>query len=324
MAGEVAIGPDEIGLPQIRLTLGSEGFDGAVMLRHDGARPSVRATLAGDTLDLSPFLKPIASLGDTRVFKAADLDLLRSVDFDLRLSASAVEFGTVRLGDVATSVLTGADRIEMSLNRATVSGGTAKGRASLAFASDGYDAKAQGSFTGIEISSLLLALGQPRTITGAAQGQATLEAVGDSPEGLLRSLSGRAGILIRAGEISGVSLGEGLRRADDRAAAAATAWRSGRTPFQQLQLSFNLAGGMAEIADGSLDSAALHASLQGQVSLANRHAVLRARTGPPLDSAREGPTFVLDISGPWDRLQLVQNIDGLVQPSVAAPAHEER
>jgi AsmA protein len=321
-SGELAISPGEIGFPQVRLAFDGAPLDGAVMLRRDGARPSLRATLAGDTLDLSPFLPAPGSPWGRWPLDSADLDALRSADIDLRLSASAIQLGAVQLGDVAASLLTGPDRIELSLSRATLNSGVAKGRAVLA-GQGAYDVKLQGSVAQLDLGALLASLGQPRSVTGTAQGQTALEASGDTPDELLRSLSGRATILVRTGEVSGLSLADALRQADDRPQGPLS-WRGGRTPFQQAQLNLSLAGGVAEIQEGNLDSAALRTSLQGQVSLPDGKVVLKARTTPPVDSARESPVFVLDVDGRWDRPRMIPSVEAAIQRPVATPSAEAR
>jgi AsmA protein len=323
VAGEVAIGAGEIGFPQLRLTFNGAPLDGAVMFRRDGARPSLRATLAGDTLDLSPFLPPPGSPRGRWPLDPADIDALKSADIDLRLSASALRLDTIRLGDVAVSLLTGPEKIEVALSRATLNGGVVKGRAALASTPTGSDLRLQASMAQLDLGNLLASLGQPRSVTGVAQGQAALEATGAEPEDWLRSLSGRAAILVRTGEVSGVSLAEGLRQSDERPGGI-TAWRGGRTAFQQAQLSLNLSGGVAEIQDGTLDGASSHTSLQGQVSLTEGKVALRARTVPPLDSARESPAFVLDVDGRWDSPRIVSSVAALIQSAAPILSPESR
>jgi AsmA protein len=323
VAGEVAIGAGEIGFPQLRLTFNGAPLDGAVMFRRDGARPSLRATLAGDTLDLSPFLPPPGAPRGRWPLDSADLDALKSADIDLRLSASAVQLDTIRLGDVAVSLLTSPEKIELALSRATLNGGVVKGRAALASTLAGSDLKLQASMAQLDLGNLLASLGQPRSVTGVAQGQAALEASGAEPEDWLRSLSGRAAILVRTGEVSGLSLAEGLRQSDERPGGL-TAWRGGRTAFQQAQLSLSLSGGVAEVQDGTLDGTSLHTSLHGQVSLPEGKVALRARTVPPLDSARESPGFVLDVDGRWDSPRIVPSVAAFIQSAAPMLSPESR
>jgi AsmA protein len=321
--GELAVSPGEIGLPRLRLTYDGRPLDGAVALRIDGLRPSLRATLAGDALDLSPLLPAPGSQTGALPFDPADLDALRSADIDLRLSASAIQLAGIRFEDVASSLLTGPERIELSLSRANLNGGTLKGRAALASGPGGYDLKVQASVAQLDLGAFLASIGQARSVTGTAQGQAALESTGSTSEDFLRSLAGRASITVRPGELSGVSLGEALRQTDERTIGASS-WRGGRTPFQQAQLSLNFAGGTAEIQDGSIDGAVLRTTLQGQILLAEGQVALKTRTIAHLDRARESPAFVLAIKGPWQHPEMVPSLETLTQRSGAASSVETR
>jgi AsmA protein len=306
VAGKVSLTAGEIALPQAQFSHGRERFDGAATLRLDGARPSLRATLAGESLDLSD-LRPSAA----KPWPTIDIAVLQQADVDLRLSASQIAFGNLRLRDVAGGLLTSADRIEMSLGRASLSDGTVKGRLSLARRPVDYDLKLQTSFSHVDVGSLLSALGHAKAVTGIAQGQAALEATGDTPGEILRTLSGKLGLVVRDGEASGLALGEQARRADPRATTASQAGR-GRTTFQQAQFNLSVADGIAEIADGSLDSTIMHAALTGQVSLLDQTASVKAHITPPIDGPSEGPNLRLELSGPWDRLSIVPDASSLI------------
>jgi AsmA protein len=310
IAGEIALSRNEVALPRDRFVLGSGRLDGAAMMRLDTERRSIRATLAADALDFSDLLGFAR-----RPWRAApvDLEALRRADLDLRLSASSIALGGVTLTDVATGLLTNADRIEVSLGRASLNDGVVRGRVSLGGRPAEYDVKVQSSFARVDLGALLVSTGMGRAFTGTAQGGVQLEATGDTPDTILRSLAGRFNMSLEDGEIAGIALAEGLRRAEERPAQSnVAARRGGRTTFQQASLNLTLSGGVADISEGTLDSSSLHANVSGKISLAERRMALTARMAPPIDGTGDLPNYVLDVSGPWDGPNIARTAAGAV------------
>lgn len=309
IAGEIALSRNEVALPRDRFVLGTGRLDGAAMMRLDTDRRAIRATLAADALDFSDLLGFA-----TRPWRAApvDIEALRRADLDLRLSASSIALGGVTLTDVATGLLTNADRIEVSLGRASLNEGVVRGRLSLGGQPAEYDVKLQSSFNRVDLGGFLAATGMGRAWSGTAQGQILLEAAGDAPDTILRSLAGRVTMAVEDGEIAGIALAEGLRRAEERPAQSVPARRGGRTSFQQASLNLTLSGGVADISEGTLDSSSLHATMSGKISLADKRMALTARMMPPVEGAGDLPNYVLDVSGPWDGPSMARTAAGAI------------
>jgi len=177
-----------------------------------------------------------------------------------------------------------------------------KGRAALTSAADGVEVKGQSSFERLDLASLLADMGWPRWIAGSAQGQFTFEGSGDSAAEIVQDLHGRASVTVRQGDLAGPGLTDVLRRADGRLPAA-PAGRGTRTSFEQAHLTLALAGGTAEIVDGSLAATGLRAALQGRATLMDGFVAIRAFV--------EGtgiPSAIVRIIGPWDRIAVVPDL----------------
>ena len=303
LSGDGTVEPTGIESPQVRLGFGADRVDGSLAIRLDQARPMVRATLAGEQLDLTWLGQRLAAFGETWSETGQALDV-PPADYDLRLSAASARVGAVRLRDAAAGLLVHRDRLELSLARATLADGQVKGRVSAALGGEGRDIKASLSLDNVDLGPLLAQFGQARILTGTVRGQAAFEAVGQANADFARQGQGRLSVVARDGELAGVALGEGWRRSENRAGAAApAAWQGGRTIFDQAHLNLHVVNGVAEIADGAIEASTTHTRLQGRVSLPDRFVSLKSTTrGAPAVAGDLRPPLVLDVNGPLDRL----------------------
>lgn len=292
VTGEATVGPDGIEWPRATLGLGGDRLDGSLAYRFDRRRPQLRATLAGEELDLG-WVLPLADPARAEPPNA---------DYDVRLSASSVRMGPLRFRDAAAGVLVSDQRIEVSLARATLANGSIRGRVTASLDGEGRDIRGQVALGSVDLERLLGDLGAPRGIVGTLTGQATFEVAGDRQPDLVRQLKGRATFTVRDGEIPGVSLGEMPRRGEGRSASD---WEGGRTRFGSASLALEVGNGLVEIAEGSLETAATQTSLKGRVSLGDETIDLRATTRGVGGASQSSPPVTFSMRGPLARPRLV-------------------
>ena len=309
-------------LPRLRVRLGQNVLDGAGQANLATPRAAVQATLAADSLNLAPLLGQLLRvLGpDEEAPTALALKPVTGGDLDLRLSAAAARIGPVALEDMAASVLVRDGAVEVALNRASVQGGTVKGRATLASAGingSETEIKAQGSLDQVDLGGLLIDLGASRWVLGPSQGSFTLEGSGRDLADLAGRTSGRALLAIDRGAIVGLDLADVIQR-HGGVASGALARRNGRTPFERASVSLRFADGIGEIAEGALTASALSASLKGQISLRDRSFRARAELHPRGETARPGPLF--DLAGPWNAVTVRAARPGEAEPDLQAAA----
>lgn len=296
LSGEARLSRDGVEWPQMVLDLGRDRLDGSLAFRLDGGRrPKLRATLAGGDLDLG-WLIPIAD--PTRAAAPRS-------DYDVRLSASGLRMGSVRLGDLAAGILVNGERLEVSVGRATLAGGSVRGRVSAALDGEGRDIRGQVSIDKVDLESLLSASNAARGLTGTVAGQMTFEALGDGQSDVARHLRGRVALTARDGEIAGIALNEATRRAEPRRGLGLPpGWRGGRTRFGEAQVHLTVADGVAEITDGSIHTAATQTRLRGRISLFDRvisvETTTRTTGSEPAVPAERQP-LVLEVRGPIER-----------------------
>ena len=323
IAGIASLRDREVAWPQVRIDLGVDRLDGALSARFDAAEPAFRATLAAGSVDLgwAATLLREPLIGWVAGTRASPLPPRAVVDF--RLSASDATLGTLRLRDGAASVLVESGRLDLSLLRATVAGGTVKGRLSTALDENRSDLKGQLALDRVDVAEVLRELALPSGLSGIVQAQAVLEAPADDGSDLRGRLAGRMTASLRDGEIAGLDTAETWRRASATASGPAPlgpiALGSGRTPFSKADVQVTVQDGIARVTSGSLEGGAVAASLGGQVSLASGTVNLSA-TLPP--AAGKAPLrLVVRLDGPWSASRATGSVEAVPTPaSLPEPA----
>jgi len=272
LEGEAILTPSRLSAADVSLKVGSNMLEGSLDLDLLAERPIITGTLAAETIRLpSPlsvlYLHPAINR-DRQVVRLAFAHL-NGLDFDLRLSASQVEIGDGRLQDVALSTSLKDKRLEATLGRASAYNGTLRGRATLLAGESSVEIRAQGSVERVELGALLPDLFDMRRLSGMGAGQIAIEASGSTVDELTRSLGGRVAITIKKGEMFGVDFSDAARRFERQLAGVLNA-HEGRTPFDNGVVNLAIANGEAQIVEAWFAGPALHLSLGGRVSIANR------------------------------------------------------
>ncbi|MGO4525123.1 AsmA family protein [Microvirga sp. 2MCAF35] len=321
LAGEFSMDRRRLSWPAVSVTLGDDKLEGTVGVRFDTERPVITGTLAADTLNLSDLFAPFSQARTSSgAWSEENIDLTRTTgtDLDLRLSAASASLGRLSLDDMAASVLVQPGRIEASIGRAGFQDGSMKGRLSLVREDGQVELKSQGTFTGVKIAPFLVAMGEPRWITGLASGQFSFEGLGKNPADVIREAQGRSSIEIVDGEIVGIALDDALRRVDKRPLLASLNWKGGRTPFDKAQAQILVKDGVGEIVEAHLKGPTVQAALQGRVLLVDRTISLTANVSPAGAPASQSPALVFNVMGDWDNVAVSPQVRSLIERSGAA------
>lgn len=311
----------EISWPSARLSVNKDRLDGSLSVLREAGRPLLRATLAGNQIDLTELAAPFAGIRSQRGHWVDDPfipGMASAGNLDLRLSAGAAQIGRLKIDDMAAALLLTENRMEISLARAGIERGTLKGRVTLGIGSGFYDLKAQGAFDKVDVAGLFAQLGRKPWLSGTAQGQFAIDAFGESPADLVRQVAGKATLTLRQGELAGLAFDEVLRRSERRQGGASIEWRGPRTTFDQAQIGLHFVQGSGEITEGTLSGPSLRTALQGRVSLPDQMLVLRALTEGMFLTPNAAPV-VLDITGPWSDLTILPSLEAAIRRSEAAP-----
>ncbi|MBS7699130.1 MULTISPECIES: AsmA family protein [unclassified Chelatococcus] len=309
-------------IPAATIELGKNPLEGALVLRFEGDRPFLSATVAADTLDLDRLLQPLvparSSWGSWS--RETFTPMLDSANLDIRLSANSARLGALAFENVAAGIMMNAGRTEVSVGRASLGQGTLKGRLIMTQSqTPGVEVKLMGSFDRIEAGDVINEVFGNRRFTGLAQGQIALESSGRSFAALANELGGKLTLNLRQGEIAGLDLADIAKRVQARPLSTAMEWRGGRTNFDQIGLSLAIANGVGDITDATMNAPGLRGTLGGRIDIADRQLSLRGVVTPPT-TAVPAKGFPLGITGNWDSPSIAPDIQALIErSSVTAP-----
>ncbi len=305
LASDAKANAEGMSFSNLNLHLAGGDFEGSLAIETGAEKPLLSGTLATDLLTLDPFFAHFQKIvGDDGQWNREPLDLraLTTANLDIRISASRARLAHFEMQDAALSLLTHANRIDLSLAEAKAYRGLVKARASLAVGPDKVDLHAASSVTDLDVGALSWdAVGLPE-LTGLASATANFEAEGQNLAELLQQLSGKLQINVKQGDVRGVDLARILHPAQDGAAPSPD-MRSLRVPYDHAQLGIKVLKGMAEVEQGLADGPGGHVLLSGSTTLPDRKFDLRAVILPAVPddpTAKSVPDRNIFIKGPWD------------------------
>jgi hypothetical protein len=180
---------------------------GPLVLRLDGTRPRLVATLRADRLAPppgEPEPRRTAPRGDRRVFSSEPfaLDALRALDAEIGLEASRVELGALVLERVSLQARLNEGLLEVAPLRFTLAGG-ATDASVRARPEDGTLALSVKSETkNLALAQLMAQLGQRDSVEASAEVELDLASRGgDSVAGLIAGLNGEVGVFVGEGRV---------------------------------------------------------------------------------------------------------------------------
>ena len=307
-----------VALTNVNVELDGNVAEGVMTYANTG-RQSLQATLAADALDFTPYISTfrlLASGAHDWNRQLFDLNSLSTTDLDIRLSAARMTIGPSRLGRTALGANLRNGALALSVGEAQIYGGIAKGSFALARADSFADVKAQFQFTDVDLQACASELFGFNKLSGRGNLGVALAASGSSPFGLAQSLDGTATLTGHDGAITGFNAEQLLKRLERRPLSGAGNFRSGATPYSNLNVALKFADGIATLDDVQIDGPA-HITLTGTASVPAREFDMKGTAS--LASAGATPGFELPfvVQGPWDDPLIFPDPDALLRRSPA-------
>lgn len=301
ISGEATIDKTGLEVSSARVSLDDNTGTGGLRIGF-GDRPLISGTLAFQSLDLTAYLSDLGSLRASPDWKseAIDLDWLRRVDADIRLSSEELTAGRLSLGETATAVLVEDGVLEIGIAQASFYGGTLTGRLSLTDKDDGAAAQAQLRANGfsLEEAGHMLNLGQG--LSGQSSIAGDLSTDGNTLGDLIANMDGTVTIGAAAGAMPGfgldalaASMRTGVPVSGTEAkngSRAAMAYRSAGASLEFLNRTAFVKSARLETEGYLVDLKGLIALGNGAMDLAGKMALPDA-SGPP-QSFRIGGTVL--------------------------------
>jgi AsmA protein len=319
-----------VALSSVNVEMDGNRAEGVMTVTTEG-RTLLQGTLAADDLDLTPFLSTL------HVLRSAErdwspvpimLDGLTGLDLDLRVSARRISLGTAVLGRTAVAANLRQGGLTVAIGESQAFGGVLTGLIQISKVPDGGVLKSQLQFANVDLESCLGELFGTRRLEGKGTLTLAVEARGDSILALTHTLSGTATLNAKQGALVGYNVEQLLRRLESRPLAVRNEFRTGRTPFEKLNVSIKVVHGMAEVEEVSLDGAAIRLGMAGSVSIPARDFDLKGKASLiPAGATADTPAdFELPfvVQGPWDNPVMLPDTELLLRRSRSmAPLFEQ-
>lgn len=303
MRGDLTFGAHAVSLTGLNLGVGGAEFEGALVLRDAEGTGTLTGTLATNVLNLAPLVARLPRvLTADRQWSQQPFAALPALAFDadLRLSAASVDLGTMKLADVALSILARNNRIEIDLADAKIFGGALKGRAGLSLPPGAADMKVSGTATGIDLAQFCAAIACQHGVSGQLALALSAQATGHSASDMAATLQGNLQASASQGDFAGRDFEQALRRMGKRPQDAPAGLRSGTTAFDSASASVSVLQGKAVLADGQVAGPATWLQLAGEMDIAGRSLALKGVAGQT-GATGNGPLLQFDLRGGWDK-----------------------
>jgi AsmA protein len=310
-----------IALTNVNIELDGNVAEGVMTYSNNG-RQSLQATLAAGALDFTPYVSTVRLLAsgarewNRQIF---DLRSLSTTDLDMRLSAAKVTVGSSTLGRTALGANLRGGTLALSVGEAQMYGGIVKGSFGIAHSDAVADVKAQFQFTDVDLQACAMDLFGVNKLTGRGNLTVALTASGSSPFGLMQSLDGTATLTGHDGAISGFNAEQLLKRLERRPLSGGGNFRSGQTPYDNLNIAVRLTDGIATAEDVRVEGPAARLTLTGTASVPLREYDLKG-VASLTAAANAPPGFDLPfvVQGPWDDPLIFPDPESLIRRSPAS------
>src|ERR1700710_981041 len=265
------VGPS-IALTNVNVELDGNVAEGVMTYANNG-RQTLQATLAADALDFTPYISTFRLLAsgardwNRQLF---DRNSLSTTDLDMRLSAARVTVGATKLGRTAFGANLRGGALALSVAEAQMYGGIAKGTFGIARSDTVADVKAQFQFTDVDLQACASDLFGINKLSGRGNLSVSVVASGASPFGLASSIDGTATLTGHNGAIAGFNVEQLLKRLERRPLSGGGNFRSGSTPYDNLNVSVKFADGIATAEDVRVEGPAARLALTGTASVPAR------------------------------------------------------
>ena len=307
--------PHALRLIDSRLSLGSQQLDGSLDFTLTDGKLSIAGTLAADKFDLGVALGPPPRLVDSSGhWSSTPLlpDPDPSMDLDLRLSATHVEWGALKLENAAFAVDQSGGKLAAKLLDATAYKGALAAQASVRGGQDPCEWEATASLENADIGALAKDLGIPAY---AASGgiETSFAAKGRSPSEWIASARGTASLDQKDVVISGVDFEEALRRSQRRPLDTARDIWVGQAKFARARARLDIAGGEAAVTQGDARGPGAILTFGGAIGLSARDWRLRltaTQANSVGEPAPDASSLSLDLLGPWSAPSIVPALNG--------------
>jgi len=307
---------------------------GSLAVDTGGQRPALTGTLAIAKLDVNPYLPPPPAAGapaspagvpGAAPGKAAppaaaaagwsdapiDTSALAMADGDFDLTAGAIVYRKIEIGQSALDVHLKGGKLTANLSKLSLYQGQGQGKVAL----DGSGATPALAMTfalsGVQVEPLLAAAAGMDKVSGTGKLNIDVTGTGKSQRALIATLGGKGAVDLANGQIKGVNL---IGLAANLTAPVTGANSDARTDFGSLTGTFTIAKGIVKNDDLKLESGLVPVTGNGTVDLPDRTVDYHVTVSPA------GAIGVpIAVTGPWDNLSYRPDLGAALQGAAKSP-----
>jgi AsmA protein len=308
-----------ISLSDLNVELDGNVAEGALSYATTG-RQSFQGTLAVDSLDLSPYLSTFRLIADNaRDWDRHSLVLgwLKGWEADVRLSAARVQLAGAELGRTAIAASMRSGRLVVTVGEAQAFDGVITGSIAGASSEAGVDFSSQMRFSGVNLERCLGQLFGFNHLDGSGNLIFALTSRGHDVQELAGNLNGTVQIAATDGWFSGLNVEQTMQRLQRSLLSTNGDIRSGRTPFDRLNISFRIVQGLATIDDVALEGPSVRLAVTGTASVAQREFNLAGTAHLNNAAADAASVFELPfiVRGQWTSPSIVPDTRAMIEKS---------
>jgi AsmA protein len=315
LASKIILGGTKLAFSEATLGLDGNSAEGAIVVKLEGERPQLQATLATPTLNLNPYLpanaaaskgeapKPGASSWSTETM---DLSALKVINADLRLSAGKI---TARNYDLDSGAITAAltdGRLTAQVAELKAYGGQINGTLGIDSSAEVPELSTNFSAQGMTLLRLLTDVAGFSHVEGTADISGKLQSSGRSASDLIADLSGQLTVTAANGAIKGMDVGGLVQAARGNPLEGWMTTAGVDTKFDSLQANFDVNHGVAENKDFLLKGPGFEIAGSGRVDLPARSldyrlsADLVSQPGNAANPVQAAVELPLIVRGEWN------------------------
>lgn len=284
-------------------------------------RNLLQGTLAAGNMDLTPYVSTFRVLANSaREWNRAPLSLdgMKTFDIDVRMSAAQLTIGDAKLGRTAVATNLRGGKLAVTIGESQAYGGLITGSFALSPGPSGAETKSQMHFANVDLETCLSQMFGLKHVEGKGNLSFGLEANGASIDALTRTLGGTVNITSLDGALTGLNVEQLMRRLERRPLSGTGDFRSGRTPYDKLNIALKIDNGIATADDIHLDGPAVKIAVTGTTSVPTRDLDLKGAA--TLIGSGSDHTFDLPfiVRGSWDDPIILPDAQSLIRRSGSA------
>lgn len=280
ISGQVSGTPNRIDFTNGTLGLDALSGSGNFMLQIGQAKPNLTGNLTLSTLDLRPYMAAWSTqnpTGQILPWATTPIDLagLNSVNSQIDLTTPGIITDRIQLGQTNTSVKIQNGTLSTDISQAQIYNGQVDGTFAIGASSGVPSISMQTNIRSVDAMDFLMATSGFEKVTGTADLTMSIQGSGHSQDAIMKSLSGSGTFNVLNGQLLGIDAANLLTGVDQALVSkqlplGAASGIGGSTDFNDLNGSFSVSQGRANVNKFQVQSRTLFMDAEGVIDVGNQ------------------------------------------------------